>query len=1490
MKKRIVVLKTNNNKKSQRRDSYRNYLNNKIGNSKGKKKNRKNIMEVFSNPHYYPSPSSDVILYNDQPVTKSRRSVSQADIYALLVYLTSPVDPVSYPIFSDFFLVYREFISSIKLYDLLIKRFQWCISEINSKDKERSKIGNIALVRTFVFIRHGILNHFIEDFLPNTELRLLFLEFLNKSYSNENKIIKDCVVNLKKIWIHCMKSTWDNIELNEPDNISFENKNNTISNYENLNNVWLNFQIKDISQLNKEIKRNSRLSVSALQGLSNPNYRNQSVMSLYKNNENFQLNIFSENKNNKKLSRHTPSMLLTPNNSFNYATRISLDRISKISNKYINNINPTTVTEKLKNNNSTERPVKRKVGIISRLPSNMSSIISDLEYPRNSKIDKIIPPTPAKKIELILNTKYVPEEEISSTIEINESDISSNKNSVNVNSRSQYNYNCTGPMGLLNKWKKNHLRNKRHEMTSLFKKNSKQKNNSEIMNMVKPQMDTFIKYVISISSLENHNQNSNEVINLDSSKFDILSARTIDEVEYLLNLENNLIEKINKLNNDGLSITKTEETIENEHEDYVDDVRDLKLPINNFSAMDNLDMYQTINSIAQSVISLSNTLNMPKNNNNNSNTSETVLSDSRRRIKSSTAALLRQSNNSSRYTLKNQNFNDINLETSPLYIGGPQKLIFRTSSHDRSSISNFSNSNIVSLTPTKLSRSPRRNRSSPLFKKLSEDFEEAESKRGGIEDIKSPHKVMYETSNEMIGTEYISYDSDLPISDDNINKQHMESKFEYTTGHDLKKKNSFDNLRESTLEESTENRDLFKNGKSLVDFSQLINDGLDEITDLYGTSNMNKSSSVLVTSKSPQVGDFKNSATNSNGRLQFYPIENSRNSVTVADIRPACGRTSLIKKNIEQLNRRKTTATAMSLVNTNIKSTKFFQRDKMPPEGEEKLKTLEINPSQRELASLDTTTTTLFTSIHSSPRKGSQVGTQMENSVNSRVCLSVQPSIQSIISDGTFSSYSTFESKPSKMVDLRTKFQEGQGIDTGSTFETTGTNKYIYEPISESLEDVSPMKNIEVLRNKFLKKENTKSPNNMGARQPSDVRTSPHEYISQSINGEALKNIADITDDTIQGNPLEVAMMKLEGTYTKTKDKLDTTESSSEILKLSKEVEMLNVTPIVNVPNIPQEKRRSLLVQRRRQTLMNIPYTPPFDKKGEPIEPFLQNMGSIKPEDIQKLLAEYEIRDPNLLVSNNENHIPFILTYDSLSIARQMTLIEKELLNEIDWKDLLDLNTRCNGLTVTSWLQLLVQNENLSGIDLAIARFNLTVDWVISEIAITKDTKLKRNTIQKFIHVAEHCREFQNYNTLMQIVLALNSVVVQRFIEAWRLIEPGDMLTWEELKKIPSLDRNYYIIRTLLNNVDPLKGCVPFIAVYLSDLSLNAQKKTWIEHNKIINYNKFDTSVQIVKHFIQRVQWSKNYQFEVDHELLSKCIYLTALPQDELQQLISQYE
>lgn len=71
----------------------------------------------------------------------------------------------------------------------------------------------------------------------------------------------------------------------------------------------------------------------------------------------------------------------------------------------------------------------------------------------------------------------------------------------------------------------------------------------------------------------------------------------------------------------------------------------------------------------------------------------------------------------------------------------------------------------------------------------------------------------------------------------------------------------------------------------------------------------------------------------------------------------------------------------------------------------------------------------------------------------------------------------------------------------------------------------------------------------------------------------------------------------------------------------------------------------------------------------------------------------------------------------------------------------------------------------------------------------------------------------------MQIVLALSSTEVQYFKDSWRLVEPGDMLSWAEMKNLFSSDQDdYKLLRELMDDMDPIKGCLPFLVLYLSDL------------------------------------------------------------------------
>lgn len=1276
---------------------------------------------------------------------------------------------------------------------------------------------------------------------------------------------------------------------------------------------WLQFEVRDVTQIFRGNKRHSRLSSYALQSFTDPSFRNQSVLSIYKDTDNFQLPKRNSSKGvdqSAKMRERTASMFLYPQDT----------------------LNVSATEEPIKHESPMNPPLghSRKISHVSKA-TNISSVIKDLECPTSPSVDKVIPPTPAKKVEFMLRSSYLPRGLP------RENGERSNAQASCAQDQDQHHHR--GILGLLSKWKKNH---KVHVAKTSYHDR-----------LIEPEIDNLIKYIFSISSLEAKNNDVKELFDSVSSKFDILSARTIDEVEYLLSVENDLLHKL-------------QHTQDTQHP--------VKVPSNNnsnqdFSVMDNLNLYKTVNSIATSVISLSRTLSQHQQQTQQrqqQQQTQWMISPSnaakqRRRPQSSAAALW---GNGSHHSITSILL--ARAATPTFKNDSPKKLVFHNSGSIKKTWKHsVSDSGLV--TPTKSNFiGPLK----PLNNNTSlHDLEEVNSSGSEVE--KTPE---IDRAESLISS--VTYDSQFSNNGSNMHVQ-LQSPLKTPDGPLLKRKENHYNLREFNFEEKVDGKNVIESevGDDGVDDGEgVIDEGIDDGEGVIGEGvgdDVDDDDDIDNGEFDDDVDDDDDDGVSS--FITSYEEEMQDDTITelAGEKQPetrtnrafSSGRISILRRSPMNSPNREVQSPSQPV----FEDPSFVEKDEMLRKNEIELCNLQTTTSviisvpevtdkrriSRDIDVESVNTDLLLQSAHASPEKLAVTENTSEHldvldggkpGDVTGAKLTSTPSIHSIVSGESISSFNTVDTfdkcggktTTNNFTDLRQQFQN-QKMSLGSAdfllddecTDDAFKNKYLFSPDIESLDNASPEKNVEELKNKFLgcgedededgnEDEDKDEEEDQGEEEEEDCDHdndekpehtagsyhvthknhqeevacgTPHANHRRSVtpilsptatDKNRLTSIANMTDDSFHEDPVNIALMKLEGTYKKTSGDNDATEASTAdsptSSALAREVDNLHIADI-QFPNGMDAKRRSMFIERRRQTMVDLPFTPSSRSIDK------DEVAKTSEEQIRELLQNYKLQDPRLHINNIDQHVPFILMYDSLSIAKQMTLIEKEVLSEVDWKDLLDLNATEKLPQVTSWLQLLVQNESMTGIDLAIARFNLTVDWIMSEIVMTKDIKLRRNTIQRFIHVAEHCKDFQNYNTLLQIVLALNSIVVQKFTDTWRLIEPGDLLTWEELKKVPSLDGNYSNVRKLLNEINPIKGCIPFIVVYLSDLSLNAEKKNWIIPNKVVNYSKFQTNVQIVKNFIQRVQWSKFYDIEVDNELLSKCVYISCLTHEEIKHL-----
>ncbi|KAF6831899.1 RasGEF domain-containing protein [Colletotrichum musicola] len=248
-------------------------------------------------------------------------------------------------------------------------------------------------------------------------------------------------------------------------------------------------------------------------------------------------------------------------------------------------------------------------------------------------------------------------------------------------------------------------------------------------------------------------------------------------------------------------------------------------------------------------------------------------------------------------------------------------------------------------------------------------------------------------------------------------------------------------------------------------------------------------------------------------------------------------------------------------------------------------------------------------------------------------------------------------------------------------------------------------------------------------------------------------------------------------------------------------------------------------------------------------------------------------------------HLPFILAFDSEILAQQFILIEKDALNEIDWKELIEMGWKnATNNDSRSWVDFL-RNTDAHGVEVVIARFNIMVKWACSEIVLTQNIEERARCIIKFIHIAAHCRRYRNFATMSQITIALTSVEVSRLARTWAMVPSYDLKTLQELETLISPTRNFYNLRAEMEGGSDT-GCIPFVGIYTHDLLFNAQRPSEIASSPttapLVNFERCRYSATIVKTLLRLLEASTLYDFQPVEGITERCLWMSALSDEEI--------
>lgn len=261
---------------------------------------------------------------------------------------------------------------------------------------------------------------------------------------------------------------------------------------------------------------------------------------------------------------------------------------------------------------------------------------------------------------------------------------------------------------------------------------------------------------------------------------------------------------------------------------------------------------------------------------------------------------------------------------------------------------------------------------------------------------------------------------------------------------------------------------------------------------------------------------------------------------------------------------------------------------------------------------------------------------------------------------------------------------------------------------------------------------------------------------------------------------------------------------------------------------------------------------------------------------------------PDPTIQPSSIHLPFILAYDSELLAKQFTLIEKDALMEVDWKELVELRWSQTSSNVRDWVEFL-NSKDIRGVEVVIARFNLMCKWARSEIVMTKDIYERAKTIVKLIHVAAHARRLQNFATMYQLTIALLTADVARLRKTWSVISAADISTFKEMEALVQPVRNFHNLRTEMDKVTGESGCIPFVGIFTHDLILNAQRALFIATSptteSLVNFERHRTTAAIVKRLLRLIEASHKYDFKAVDGVCERCLWIASLSDEEIRDL-----
>eukprot|EP01105_Mastigella_eilhardi_P009761 TRINITY_DN2291_c0_g1_i1.p1 TRINITY_DN2291_c0_g1~~TRINITY_DN2291_c0_g1_i1.p1 ORF type:complete len:469 (-),score=135.23 TRINITY_DN2291_c0_g1_i1:46-1452(-) len=209
---------------------------------------------------------------------------------------------------------------------------------------------------------------------------------------------------------------------------------------------------------------------------------------------------------------------------------------------------------------------------------------------------------------------------------------------------------------------------------------------------------------------------------------------------------------------------------------------------------------------------------------------------------------------------------------------------------------------------------------------------------------------------------------------------------------------------------------------------------------------------------------------------------------------------------------------------------------------------------------------------------------------------------------------------------------------------------------------------------------------------------------------------------------------------------------------------------------------------------------------------------------------------PEPVYLNEPGPLVTIFEFHPMELARQISLIEWDF-----WKSI-----RACEFVLQGWTKPTLKDKLAPRISAMIAESNKRTVWFISEIVTRENAKDRAILINKFILTAEAAFNTGNYNTVMEIMSALQNSAIHRLRNSWQLLPPDTWDLFDKFKSLFDAQGNFQVYRDKLKlSVPP---CIPYLGTFLTDIVFVCDGNPGlIPDTDLINFAKYRNLTNIIR-------------------------------------------